>query len=456
MQYSPVENNHSAGEKMKRFIIERSKDEFYTSHSGLALVGLCVNRYTSLNAKIKKAMPDTKDISNTDVIRSYIGLLSLAKSDYEAITDMKGDKYFHKSLGIKGVPSAETLRQRLDETATAFEPIVSSTYSEFIRNAGGRVTPLAMGHVAVDIDVFCMDNSGTQKEGAARTYHGYDGYAPIGAYLAMEGWCLNLEFREGSQHSQNNFIPFLNETIKRAKSVTNKPLLVRLDSGHDAVETRATLYDHKKVDYILKWNPRKQDLAAWWARGLQEGTVTEPRVGKRVAVFSTNKLQQHEGKEFSSRLVVRVIERTIDKRGQLLLQPDIELEGWWTSLYLSEKEIIKLYQDHGTSEQFHSEFKTDMNLERLPSGKFATNSLIMSLAGLTYNILRFIGQLGLLGERSPIRHSAKRRRIRTVIQELIYRAARLIETGRRLKLRFSCHCPAFEAFHRVYNRIAYG
>ncbi|MDP1813314.1 MAG: transposase, partial [Leadbetterella sp.] len=116
----------------------------------------------------------------------------------------------------------------------------------------------------------------------------------------------------------------------------------------------------------------------------------------------------------------------------------------------------KLYRDHGTSEQFHSEFKTDMDLERLPSGKFATNSLIMSLAGLAYNILRFIGQLGLLGDRSPVRHSAKRRRIRTVIQELMYRAARLIETGRKLKLRFSRHCCAFDSFQAVYNRLAFG
>ena len=85
---------------MKRFIIERSSDEFYTSHSGLALVGLCVNRYTSLNARLKKAIPDTKDISNTDVIRSYLGLLSLGKSDYEAVSDMKDDKYFQQSLGI--------------------------------------------------------------------------------------------------------------------------------------------------------------------------------------------------------------------------------------------------------------------------------------------------------------------------------------------------------------------
>jgi len=31
-----------------------------------------------------------------------------------------------------------------------------------------------------------------------------------------------------------------------------------------------------------------------------------------------------------------------------------------------------------------------MDMERLPSGKFATNAL--TLAGLAYNILRFIGQ----------------------------------------------------------------
>ncbi len=441
---------------MRRLIIEKSADEFYTSHSGLALIGLGVNRYTSLNAKINKALPGTKDISTADVFRSYLGLLSLGKSDYEAVADMKDDKYFQQALGLKKVPSPETMRQRLDETAEICQPIVSSIYPEFIRNAKGKITPLAMGHVALDIDVFCMDNSGTRKEGANHTYHGYNGYAPIGAYLGAEGWCVNLEFREGSQHSQKGFIPFLGETITRSKSLTKNPLLVRLDSAHDAVETRATIYGHKKVDYILKWNPRKQDRAAWLARGLKEGVVSEPRRGKRVAVFSFNQLQEHEGKEFSCRLVVRVIERTIDKRGQALLVPDIELEGWWTSLYLPEKEIIRLYEDHGTSEQFHSEFKTDMDLERLPSGKFATNALIMSLAALAYNILRFIGQLGLLGDHSPVRHTAKRRRIRTVIQELMCRAARLIETGRQLKLRFSRHCKGFDAFQRVYDRLAFG
>jgi len=132
--------------------------------------------------------------------------------------------------------------------------------------------------------------------------------------------------------------------------------------------------------------------------------------------------------------------------GQVLFVPDVTVEGWWTNLDLPEQKIMSLYQNHGLSEQFHSEFKTDLDLERLPSGKFATNALVMALGAFAYNILRFIGQLGLLGEKSPVRHPGKRRRIKTVIQELIYLAARLIRSGRRLFLRFSKHARPIRPF----------
>ncbi|MBF0423607.1 MAG: IS1380 family transposase, partial [Magnetococcales bacterium] len=55
-----------------------------------------------------------------------------------------------------------------------------------------------------------------------------------------------------------------------------------------------------------------------------------------------------------------------------------------------------------------------------------------------------------------VRHPAKRRRIKTVLQELIYTAARLVKSGRRLKLRFGCVCPAFSVFDRLYGSFAYG
>src|SRR5690606_35116882 len=48
------------------------------------------------------------------------------------------------------------------------------------------------------------------------------------------------------------------------------------------------------------------------------------------------------------------------------------------------------------------------------SGKFDTNDLVLTLGAFTYNILRWIGLAGLTGKASPVRHPAKRRRIRTV------------------------------------------
>ena len=97
-----------------------------------------------------------------------------------------------------------------------------------------------------------------------------------------------------------------------------------------------------------------------------------------------------------------------------------------------DEEIIRLYHAHGECEQFHSEVKTDMDLERLPSGKFATNALILELGMLAYNILRMIGQ-GTIGGRAPRqKRDVKRRRLRTVISNLIMMAGHVTMHARQL------------------------
>ena len=62
--------------------------------------------------------------------------------------------------------------------------------------------------------------------------------------------------------------------------------------------------------------------------------------------------------------------------------------------------------------------------------------------------------VGLLREDAPVRHDAKRRRLKTVMQELMYVAARVVESGRRLALKFSHRCPAFPSFEAVYAKLA--
>ena len=100
-------------------------------------------------------------------------------------------------------------------------------------------------------------------------------------------------------------------------------------------------------------------------------------------------------KTVTTRIVYKVIERTMDKNGQLLILPDIECNTFWTNLDWNDDAVIKGYHAHGECEQYHSEIKTDMDVEWFPSGKFETNELVLELTILAYNILRMIGQASL-------------------------------------------------------------
>ena len=57
---------------MKRFQIVQSARDFYTSHSGLALIGLALNRHTGLK-KTLRSVPKRHGIPNVDLIRTFGG-----------------------------------------------------------------------------------------------------------------------------------------------------------------------------------------------------------------------------------------------------------------------------------------------------------------------------------------------------------------------------------------------
>jgi hypothetical protein len=451
---------------MRSFEIVRSTTDTLTSHSGLALVGRALAR-TRLDADLG-SIALRHGIAHADCVKSYVGLLCTGKSDFDAIENRREDQFFKTALGIAKAPSAPSLRQRFDEHADAMIPHVDAASIAFIGNVGAPITPIVLTYgtslnrmklrlVPLDMDVFPMDNSGTKKEGVSYTYKGFNGYAPLAAYLGEEGWCIACELRPGSQNGQKEFIHVLERVVARARQLTTHRLLSRLDSGHDAAENRAW-HAKEDVDFIIKWNQRKQNQVLWLKRA--ETEVEQwifPREGKRVGTFSVTVEEEFNGETRAFRRVMRVTERTIDKHGNRLLVPEITVEGWWTTLgecVCPDQKVIALYCDHATSEQFHSEFKTDLDIERLPSGKFATNDLVMACSVLAYNILRWIGLVGLTGKDAPIRHEAKRRRLKTVIQELMYVAARVVESGRQLALKFSTHCPAQPSFAAVYAKLA--
>lgn len=70
---------------------------------------------------------------------------------------------------------------------------------------------------------------------------------------------------------------------------------------------------------------------------------------------------------------------------------------------------------------------------------------------LAYNCLRLMGQEALLGSDAPLRHPAKRRRLKTAIQALLCVAAQMVHHARRWWLDLGAHCPVASVFARTYQ-----
>lgn len=389
-----MNNNHRITLNTNKNIIVEFTNERIIPASGLAVVGALLGKsgfIKKLNRMDVTSNRSQHQIKNGDIVLTYLGMLCMGKPYFEAVHEMDDDKDFYK-------------------------------------------TALANGLVPVDIDVTPMDNSKSKKEGVSRTYKGFDGYAPMMAYIGTEGYAINFELREGKQHCQKGTVEFLQETIKLCHKLTDKPLLIRLDSGNDSIDNVAVLMD-TGCFFIIKRNLRRESTDDWFEMAKQYfQNVNSPRDGKTVYIGSDWKTvtSKQFNKEFTLRTGYEITERTIDKYGQFNLVPDVEVETWWTNLGDPDEEIIRLYHAHGECEQFHSEVKTDMDLERLPSGKFATNALILELGMIAYNILRMIGQ-GTIGERAPRqKRDVKRRRLRTVISNLIMLAGYVTMHARQL------------------------
>lgn len=143
------------------------------------------------------------------------------------------------------------------------------------------------------------------------------------------------------------------------------------------------------------------------------------------------------------------------ENGQPIFDTESEINLYLTSLELSDEKVIELYHNHAVCEQYHSEIKTDMDVERLPSGKFDTNALILKLAMLAYNVLRIIGTEAMMKHDMPIRHSTiKRRRIRTVIDRLMLIAGHLTVHARKNILALGRSSPWANTFIRIFNVLA--
>ena len=317
--------------------IEQSSEEI-NSNGGIVFIGKLLNELKSLKKIDEMSMKNIQKgrTSHSCILKSAATLMALGRNDYADIEYFREDPLFADVLGLSHVPSEETLRQRLDDIATA-----------------------------------------------------------------------------------NKSQTMLDDAIVE--------LLSRVD------------------DFGVEKTEKYINMARHF------GDKVKPREGKNVYRCVLSHLHPNGLEDAPLFVVVELVERLTEPNGQGLLTPDIKLSTWWTNLPESEADCVQLYRNPCTSEQLHSELYSDMGVERLPSGKFATNALVLNLAALSFNCLRIIGQNSLrLTELLPRTFNVARRRLRSVMQDLIHIACKVVSHANTKTLKFGRNCPWFNIFKKLY------
>ena len=450
-------------------IFEKSNDDLQ-KHPGMLLVDNLLNDFDfSLFNLLSNKTGNKRWIPNSSVIKSSIFLQCFAMSDFQNIKEMCKDSLFTSLIGCSLSPETYRLRMDLLAKEKNIKQLIDSLTVNILKKCKFNTTTINnKEYYTIDIDVTPFENPNVNKEGISCTYKKIDGYAPIMAYLCQYALCFDL--RPGNQHSEKGAVDFLNRILKMVDNIgipMNK-ILVRVDSAHDDAKfTDACLEKH--VKFIIKRNHRKETYTEIISEMRSNISPILSKHGNHRFYFCCKKdIVPTNAKEHDLYVAFKLKEK-VEKNSliQYLSDKDrpCEIISYWTNIdiidnkkskifFKTAQECDKLYREHATSEQYHSELKNDMNMELLPSKYFATNKLFLHIATVSFNVLRIIGDHAIKNDRNFQHHkkeSTIRIRLRTVIDKICTIAYKIVHHARKLFIKFGKNAFFYETFVKIYR-----
>jgi len=451
-------------------------DEYLHNNTGLSIISklidsvdpTCIFKYHGLSIKAK---PD--QFSDRAILFSTLGLICLGQPHFESIDLFKTDPLFIKSLGLFKVPSKESLRQRIDRIASdnnfALDALLKWNF-KLLKNFASPFCIKDTNMIPVDFDVTVMDNTGSHKEGVEQSYQPkIKGYAPMMTNIGSQGYLLNHEFRKGNAHSNcaGTYEYILQSMALARKLCPSQTILARFDSGNDSEKNIVALSQLDNTFYLIKHHIKGRNSEA--AKATLIDYVLQNYISKEVVDNNTIRYfaeqvslvgmydENNNFIEKECRKILSVVQINNDlNTGQPLLIPYLSLHQWRTNLPKTDfrpQDVIRLYKDHATSEQFHSEFKTDLDIEKLPSSKFKTNELIVAIAQLAFNLIRIIGNQALASRLLNAKQDKSRLRIRTILLKIIYLPSKLIRKNKIWTIVLPRSNPLSTLFTQIYLAV---
>lgn len=100
------------------------------------------------------------EIGHRDILKIAAALLALGRNDFADVDLYRNDPLFKEALNLQKIPSAETLRQRLNDLGlcNAEQTLMDDCLVEFLRkvNDFGKIQTQYAEYIPLDIDVSVM------------------------------------------------------------------------------------------------------------------------------------------------------------------------------------------------------------------------------------------------------------------------------------------------------------
>jgi hypothetical protein len=84
---------------MTDFIVKKLPYDL-NSHASLAFIGKYLKRI-NVNALIDRKFPVRSGVSNSEILKSYLALLCMGKSDFDAVESFRDNAFFKCALGLR-------------------------------------------------------------------------------------------------------------------------------------------------------------------------------------------------------------------------------------------------------------------------------------------------------------------------------------------------------------------
>ena len=362
------------------------------------------------------------------IIQPLLLMLHSGGRSLEDIRMIASDKAMREVLGIKRIPTADTIGKWLKriglEGIYSLEKINRILLSSYLKHMTEALV--------LDIDATVIES---HKSIAMPTYKAFPGFTPIVGHL-NGGYVIHSEFRPGNMAPADENLAF----VKRCETQlpTGKKLsFLRADSAsyqHELFnycESKGIIYTigaHldkptlESIEKITEWKKIKKEDGKYH------------HIQEKVAEF----LHTMNQTDHAFRIIVVKKQITPILPALEKVFSEEELLAYANERYsviatnapktMEAEEIVHFYRQRGeTSENRIKELKNGFNLKYLPTSHFIANALYFQIGTLAYNLFLMF--------RQTMQESWQKHTIQTIRYKLYHIAGKVIRHARQTILK---------------------